>query len=175
LKRKSVSKGGAAVTDITSLGTLSNSELVWLRAQIEAEMDLRGLAFSVGSLGEQLAIEYFNSTPGHPTLIAAPAGTKNVDALSRDGERYSIKTLLKARKTGTVYPDAENPDRQLFEWILVVQLRRDHGLHTIHRFSWEQFVSLRKWDKRMRAWYISPSVATLRAGEVMMDAALDQA
>jgi hypothetical protein len=152
-----------------SLTGLSDGQLIRLRAQIEAEMDRRGLAFSVGSLGEKLAIDYFNSTRGHPTLIAAPAGTKNVDALSRDGERYSIKTLLKARKTGTVYPDPDNPDRQLFEWLLVVHLRPDHGLKSIHRFSWEQFVSLRKWDKRMRAWYISPSVATLRAGQLMMD------
>ena len=132
-------------------------------------MHRRGLTFSVGSLGEKLAIDYFNSTPGYPMLIAAPAGTKNVDALSRDGERYSIKTLLRARKTGTVYPDSDNPDRQLFEWILVVHLQPDHGLKSIHRFSWEQFVSLRKWDKRMGAWYISPSSETLRAGELVMD------
>lgn len=166
--RKSISRAGDVRDGATSLETLSDGELIRVRAQIETEMNRRGLSFSVGTLGEQLAISYFNSTKGQPTLIAAPAGTKNVDALSRDGERYSIKTLLRARKTGTVYPDSENPQRQLFEWLLVVHLGPDHGLKSIHRFSWEQFVSFRKWDKRMNAWYISPSAATLRAGELIM-------
>jgi len=32
----------------------------------------------------------------------------NVDALSRRGDRYSIKGVLDSKKTGTVYPDATN-------------------------------------------------------------------
>ena len=110
---------------LVPLSTLSDQVLIQLRANVEAEMNTRGLAFNVGDVGEQLAIEHFNSTPGYPTLLAAPTGTKNVDALSRDGERYSIKTLLRAKKTGTVYPDPEQRDRQLFEWMLVVRLNSD--------------------------------------------------
>ena len=63
-----------------------------LRADLEKEMKSRGLAFSVGDIGELLAIEYFCNSKVLPNLQAAPAGTKNVDALSRDGDRYSIKT-----------------------------------------------------------------------------------
>lgn len=151
------------------LTAVTDAELVLLRARIETEMNRRGLAFTVGSLGEQLAISYFNMTRGLPMLAAAPAGTKNVDALSRDGERYTIKTMLKARKTGTIYADSEDPDRRLFEWLLLVQLRPEYELKSIHRLSWDQFVSLRKWDKRMNAWYISPSSATLAAAEVIVD------
>ncbi|MGC2456697.1 MAG: hypothetical protein WA435_01720 [Gallionellaceae bacterium] len=147
------------------LNVLSNQELFTLRVELEKEMSGRGMKFDVGAVGEQLAIAYFNSTPGLPNLIDAPTGAKNIDALSRDGERYSIKTLLKAKKTGTIYPDEEVPEKQLFEQLLVVQLSTDYELQSIHRFSWEAFLKARSWDKRMNAWYISISSNKLALGE----------
>ena len=45
----------------------------------------------VGELDEYLAIEIYNSTPGLPKLSPAPVGTENIDAISRKGDRYSIK------------------------------------------------------------------------------------
>lgn len=147
---------------------LDDGGLLSLRVRVEAEMRRRGLAFSVGAIGEELAIEHFNTTPGLPTLLAAPPGTKNVDALSRDGERYSIKTTLKAKKTGTVYPDPDDPERQLFEYLLVVHLDRDYSLRSIHRFRWEHFVALRSWDRRMNAWYLGCSRRVLERGEPVL-------
>ena len=132
-------------------------------------MKRRGLAFSVGAIGEELAIGHFNSTAGLPTLLAAPPGTKNVDALSRDGERYSIKTLQRATKTGTIYPDADEPNRQLFEFLLVVRLKADYTLSAIYRFSWAQFVELRSWDRRMSAWYLGASGRVLLGGETVLE------
>jgi len=73
--------------------SLSDDELILLRAALEVEMRKRGLGFSVGQIGESLVIRHFNSTPGLPNLLPAPAGTKNVDALSRNGDRFSIKTV----------------------------------------------------------------------------------
>jgi len=139
--------------------------LISLRAEIEQEMHARGIAFSVGELGEDLAIKYFCSTPGLPTLIHAPAGAKNVDALSRDGDRYSIKTTQRGKKTGTIYPDPQNHDKQLFEYLLVVKLSENFKLLSIHRFSWEQFLRIRAWDIRMNAWYVPISKNRLDAGE----------
>jgi hypothetical protein len=74
---------------IVVLTDLSNDALLSLRLQIDAEMTTRGLTLNVGQLGELLALNYFNTTPGLPKLINAPRGAKNVDALSRDGDRYS--------------------------------------------------------------------------------------
>ena len=85
--------------------SLSDVDLLRTRSIVDSEMRSRGLAMSVGEIGEMLAIEYFNSTRGLPNLQKAPPGTKNVDALSRAGERYSIKTVCRGKKTGTVYPD----------------------------------------------------------------------
>lgn len=149
------------------MNDLTNKELVQLRIKIDKELAKRGINLSVGEVGETLVIEHFNSTPGLPTLLAAPKGAKNVDAISREGDRYSIKTVQKAKKTGTVYPDSKNVDKQLFEFILLVQISEDFELLSIHRFSWEQFLKVRAWDKRMNAWYIPISSNRLEVGEIL--------
>jgi len=139
------------------LKEFSEEDLVRLRALLEVEMNRRGVAFSIGEIGESLVIDYFNRTAGLPNLQRAPAGTKNVDALSREGDRYSIKTVWRARKTGTVYPDAENRDKQLFEYLIVARLSDQLCLESLHLYDWRTFREVRSWDKRMGAWYIGLS------------------
>jgi len=151
------------------LNKLSDDELVILRANVEAELNRRGISFSVGEVGEKLVISFFNSKPGMPNLLQAPAGAKNVDALSRDGDRYSIKTFMKAKKTGTVYPDDKDRDRQLFEYLVVVKLDTNYKLYAIYRYSWEGFVRIRAWDKRMNAWYLPLSKKNLNMAEIIFN------
>lgn len=124
-------------------------------------MRKRKLPNSVGPWAEKLAIDFFKRTPGQPTLIPAAPGTKNVDALSQNGERYSIKCICNGSKTGTVYPDRADPGRQLFEYILVVKLAPDWALEAIYEFDWETFCEIRSWDIRMNAWYIGGSARKL--------------
>src|SRR5690348_6494176 len=100
---------------------ISDDEIIFLRTQIEKEFKKRQIKFTVGEIGETIAINYFNKKPGLDNLQRAPVGTKNVDALSRRGERYSIKTIKDGSKSGTVYPDPDK-DKQLFEYILIVLL-----------------------------------------------------
>lgn len=142
---------------IDDLTHLPDDELLQLRAALEVEMKSRGLALTVGAVGEKLVIDLFNQTPGCPNLQAAPTGTANIDAISRKGERYSIKTVCKGKKTGTVYPDTDSPDKQLFEFILVVKLNEDWTLDRVYEFDWKGFVANRSWDKRMNAWYLPAS------------------
>jgi hypothetical protein len=143
------------------LAAASDVDLIGLRAALHREMRRRGLALTVGQVAEKLAIAHFNSTPGLPNLSEAPVGAAYVDALSRRGERYSIKGVLDARKTGTVYPDPANKDRQLFEYLLVVQLNEDWTLKAIWEFDWPSFVECRSWDSRMSAWYVGLAAKTL--------------
>lgn len=138
----------------TDLPSLLDHDLVQLRHRIEKEVRRRGLRLTVGDIGERLVVAHFNATPGLPNLQIAPPGTKNVDALSRNGDRFSIKTVLNAKKTGTVYPDREQPDKQLFEFLLIAALSEDHTLKSIYQLSWDQFLAVRCWDKRMSAWYV---------------------
>ena len=144
------------------LSNLDDKNLLISRVHVENEMASRNIAIDVGDMGEEFAIEFFNSTSGLSNLIKAPTGVKNVDAFSRDGERYSIKTLMKAKKTGTVYPDSHDPDKQLFEYLLVVCLDSKYQLDSIFLFSWKDFVKARAWDKRMNAWYIPGSKKRLQ-------------
>lgn len=148
-----------------SLDKLSDEELLLLRASLRAEMRKRGIADSVGAVGEQLAIEHFRKTPGLPKLQLAPPGTKNVDALSRNGDRFSIKTVCEGSKTGTIYPDPDNSDKQLFENFLIVKLAKDWSLESIHQFSWSAFLKVRSWDKRMNAWYVAFNNRALSIGK----------
>lgn len=150
------------------LEDLSDQELIRLRARLQREMKQRKLPVTVGGTAEQLAIRYFNSTSGCPNLQEAPPNTSNVDALSRKGERYSIKAIQTGRKTGTVYPDRENRDKQLFEYLLVVRMDEEWGLEAIYEFDWQLFVKLRSWDIRMNAWYIGGSARNLAQARVYL-------
>src|SRR5437870_3940798 len=86
------------------LQLVSDNELISLRARVETEMRRRNISFSVGDIGEQLVIDYFNATPGLPNLMRAPRGTKNVDALSRDGESIFDKNDLESKKDWNCLP-----------------------------------------------------------------------
>jgi hypothetical protein len=154
---------------VIDLNKLSDDELVLLRANTEAELNNRGISFSVGEVGEKLAISFFNSKPGLPNLLQGPRGAKNVDALSREGDRYSIKTYMKAKKTGTVYPDEKDKDKQLFEYLIVVKLNTNYQLSAIYRYSWEEFIRIRAWDKRMNAWYLPLSNKNLNMAEIIFN------
>lgn len=153
--------------DRRTVAELGNDELLVLRGELEKELRNRGVSFSVGEIGERLCVAYFNATPGLPNLQQGPIGAKNVDALSRDGDRYSIKTSMRTKKTGTIYPDDADSDKQLFEYLVVVRLGEDYALEAIYRFSWKAFVKTRAWDRRMNAWYVSLSERKLELAEAV--------
>ena len=74
---------------------METRDLIQLYSMAIKELKSRGVIRTnnvVGELGEYLAIEYYNNTPSLPNLAAAPIGTENIDAISRKGDRYSIKS-----------------------------------------------------------------------------------
>ncbi len=147
-----------------NLTSVDDIGLLELRAEVDREARRRGLSFNVGEIGEKLAIALFKERPDLPILAPAPRGTKNIDAISRDGNRYSIKTLQRAKKTGTIYPDPVDKYRRLFEFILIVVVDDEFSLERVIELDWEQFCSVRSWDIRMNAWYVSRSHRALSVG-----------
>src|SRR3989344_6679000 len=144
----------------------ANDDDIWnIFAYASKELKKRGLVRTrniVGERGEFLAIETYNNIPGMPNLQAAPEGTQNVDALSRKGERYSIKTISEpGRLTGVFYGcgniDDKTPPEKKFEYAIVVIIDSDFKLKKMLEISWEQFLKLSKWHKTMRAWNLSVS------------------
>jgi hypothetical protein len=127
-----------------------------------------GSADSVGAVEEHLVIERFLKISGLPKLQTTPRGTKNVDALSRNGDRFCVKTVCEGSKTGTIYPEPDDRDKQLFEHVLIVKLAEDSSLQSIEQLGWAEFVKVRSWDKRMNAWYVAISGRALRAAQLIL-------
>jgi hypothetical protein len=150
------------------LSVISDDDLILVRTRLEKEFKARKIKFTTGEIGEQLAINFFKNTPGLDNLQRAPVGTKNVDALSRKGDRYSIKTIKDGNKSGTVYPD-QDKNKPLFEYLLLVLLNDDFELKGLYRFSWDQFASIRQWDKTMNAWYLAKTTKALKQGECIYE------
>lgn len=146
------------------LKSLDDFKLLALHAAVAREARSRSLSFNVGEVGEKLAIALFKERPDLPILAPSPRGTKNIDAISREGNRYSIKTLQRAKKSGTIYPDQTDNERQLFEFILIVLINDNFTLEHIVELDWKQFCAVRSWDIRMNAWYVVRSNRVLSAG-----------
>jgi hypothetical protein len=54
--------------------------------------------------------------------------------------------VLDGRKTGAIYPDSADRDKQLFEYLLIVRISPESQLICIHEFDWKTFCEVRSWD-----------------------------
>lgn len=141
--------------------SLSNNELITTYGNIIKELKNRKIIRSknvIGDLGEYLAIDFYKKTSGLPNLEFAPPGTKNIDAISINGERYSIKSTSSST-TGVFYglndPNSNEPEKQKFEYVIVVILDDNWELKRINELTWEQFLIHKRWHSRMTAWNLS--------------------
>lgn len=112
----------------------------------------------IGDLGEYLSILHYNNTPGLPNLDTAPIGTENIDAISRKGDRYSIKST--SNKTTSVFYGLEEKgsnkvDKQKFEYVIVCKFDDNYELETILELDWNTFLENKKWHSRMKAWNLT--------------------
>jgi len=126
----------------------------------------------IGDLGEYLAIYHYNNTPGLPNLQAAPAGTQNIDAISRNGERYSVKSSS-GNLTGVFYglndPNSKYIEHQKFEFVVIVKFKDDFELDKILELPWDKFLVHKKWHKTMRAWNLSFSKKMINDCNIIYD------
>ena len=111
----------------------------------------------VGELGEYYAVNFYNKKPKLPNLFSAPPGVQNVDALGRNGETYSIKTVsARGGTTGSFWdPDSINKNEQKFNYLLIVILDDAYGLEMILELTWDDFFKHKKFNKRMNNFNIS--------------------
>ena len=124
----------------------------------------------IGDIGEYLALSHYNNTPGLPKLQRAPKGTKNVDAISREGKRYSIKAAS-GSATGTFLGlnplDSEEKDQQIFEYVVVVVFDKDYVVRKIIEIDWDQFLQLKRWHSRVKAWNIPITAKLDEVGKIL--------
>lgn len=144
--------------DLTPLKTI---DLVSLYSSVIKELKNRSVIRTnnvIGDLGEYLAIEYYNNTASLPTLAVAPVGTENIDAISRKGDRYSIKSTS-GNVTGVFYglepKGSTTLDKQKFEYVIICRFNNDYELEEILEMDWETFLKHKRWHSRMNAWNLS--------------------
>tara|TARA_Y100001949_G_scaffold87992_1_gene74381 strand:- start:49 stop:534 length:486 start_codon:yes stop_codon:yes gene_type:complete len=143
------------------IGKLSTEEIYKLYPKILRELKKRGVIRSnnlVGEIGEYLAVSHYTENPKFPNLIRADVTTKNIDAISRDGERYSIKTVT-GTSTGTFWglqpPSSEKKDEKKFEYVVIVIFDKENlDVKNILEIDWDQFLEIKRWHSWMKAWNI---------------------
>jgi len=143
---------------------MSHAEVIECYSQTTKELKKREIIRTkniTGELGEYIAIEYYRNDPTLPNLQFAPPSTENIDAISRKGERYSIKTITNTGSTGVFYglPPLESDDipDQKFEYVIIVKLTDNFELERILELTWNEFLMNKKWHSRMQAWNLSYS------------------
>ncbi len=142
------------------ISKLDNNSLINLYSNCIKELKQRKIIIT-GELGEYIAVEFYKNNPNLPNLDFAPPSTENIDAISRKGERYSIKTITNNGSTGVFYGlppigSSETPS-QKFEYVIIVKLSDDFELENILELTWKQFLKNKKWHSRMQAWNLSYS------------------
>ena len=137
---------------------LDDSDLIKIYGVLLQEMKHRSLIRSknvVGDIGEHTVIEFFNNAKNLPKLQAAPPSTKNIDAISTAGERYSIKSTT-TNTTGTFWgitKDVKITDiKPLFEYVIILQLDEFMQPLLMLQASWETFFKFKHWHSRMNAY-----------------------
>ena len=153
----------------------TNEEIIQLYSSLIKELKNRKIIRTkniIGDLGEHLAIFHYNNIPGLPNLQAAPAGTQNVDAISRKGERYSIKSTS-GNLTSVFYGlndiDSNEAEKQKFEYVIIVKFDKDFLLEKIIEINWNQFLKYKKWHKTMRGWNIIVTKELIKEGKVIFE------
>ena len=146
------------------ISKLDNNNLINLYSNCIKELKNREIIRTkniTGELGEYIAVDFYNKTPNLPNLQFARPSTENIDAISRKGERYSIKTITNNGSTGVFYGlppiDSNEMLRQKFEYVIIVKLNDNFELENILELTWDQFIENKKWHSRMKAWNLSYS------------------
>jgi hypothetical protein len=158
-----------------NLETYSIMELLSLYSKILKQLKHRKVIRSknlVGDFGEYIAIDLYNKTPHLPRLQSAPIGTKNIDAISVKGERYSIKSTS-GRVTGVFHgfknPEGGKEDEKKFEYVIVVIFNNDFELAKILELNWDQFIQYKRWHSTVRAWNIPITKSLIENSKIVFD------
>lgn len=154
---------------------LNDSEVVRLYSETIKELKRRKIIRTnnvIGDLGEYQAISHYNNTPGLPNLSPAAVGTENIDAISRKGDRYSIKSTS-GTSTGVFFglePEGSGvEDEKKFEYVIICKFDRNYELQMILEIDWNTFMTHKKWHKRMNAWYISINKQLKQNGKIIYE------
>ena len=163
---------------IPEIDKVETTDLIKIYSQIITELKDRKVIRTknlIGEMGEYLVIDHYNKTSGLPKLTIAAPGTKGIDAVSRDGKRYAIKSTS-SNLTGVFYglnpPNSTEPDIQLFEFVILAVFKDDFTLGRIIELTWAQFLQHKKWHSTMTGWNITITKKVLADGKMILNSLL---
>lgn len=123
-----------------------------------------------GDLGEYIVIDFYRKTKGLPKLQFAPPSIKNIDAISVNGERYSIKCVT-THTTGAFYGIEEDAaieqTKPLFEYVVIIKLDAKYQPELILELDWETFFRHKHWHSRIKAHNLLLTNALMEDGRVL--------
>lgn len=160
--------------DLNTIPKLETYELWSLYSIIISELKGRGAIRTkniTGERGEQLAIDFYNKSRGLPILQVAPKSTKNIDAISTQGERYTIKTIMSGNRTTGVFYGITDDINQApkFEYLLIVELDNSYNLRRLIEIPWQLFLKHKRWHSRMSAYNISLTKELLKESKTIFN------
>ena len=151
----------------------SGIELIHIYGELLSKMRKDKLIRSknvTGDLGEYIVIDYYTKTKGLPKLQFAPPSTKNIDAISVNGERYSIKCITN-NTTGAFYGIEKDADinslKPLFEYVVIIKLDENFQPKFILELDWEAFFKHKHWHSRVRAYNLSITNSLIEYGKIV--------
>ena len=160
--------------DLKNLKVIELAKLISPSSAAYIELKKRNILRTknvVGELGEYYAIDFYNKTPNLPNLSLAPKGVKNIDALSRNGEIYSIKTVTsRTGTTGSFWdPESIKNNEKKFDYLLIVILNSEYSLESIIELTWQDFYSFKRFNKRMNNYNISLTKKLFEQANIVFD------
>lgn len=152
---------------------LSKAELIEAYGSILNEMREKNLIRSknvTGDLGEYIVVDYYTKTKGLPKLQFAPTSTKNIDAISINGERYSIKCTT-TNTTGTFWGIQKDADflgtKPLFEYVVIIKLDKSYRMELMLELNWETFFKHKRWHSRVGAYHLIITTSLIEDSKVI--------
>ena len=160
--------------DFTKYSIQELAKLISPKSDAHIELKKRGVLRTknvVGDLGEHYAIDYFNNNGKLPNLSFAPPGVQNIDALSRDGEIYSIKSVTSRKgTTGSFWnPQSIENNEKKFDYLLIVIMNEEYDLDMILLLTWDEFFKYKSFNKRMNNYNISLTNKLIESVKVIYD------
>ena len=116
------------------LSKLKTEELINLYPALLDELKKREIIRTkniIGEIGEYLVKQTYDADPKLPKIQLGIKSTKNIDAISSDGERYAIKSIS-GNMTGVFHSvPIENDGKVYFEYLVVVMFDKDYKLKSM--------------------------------------------
>ena len=157
------------IKNLIDLKKFNPAELFSIYSDILDELKKREIITTkniVGEMGEYLVIDYFNNNSNLPTLSKAPVSTKNIDAISNEGKRYSIKSTSTGM-TSVFHSIELNGQGQDFEYLIILKFNNSYKVENILQLSWDKFVKHRKIKKPENRYAINISSEVIEDSEIL--------